>query len=124
MRRLEDNRGFTLIEVMIALAILGASAMILLDAHYNALRLHADTRDEVLSQQFLEEAMGQAEIQVMTGALSGNGTFGNEYPDYSYSFAGQASGAEQGLPLYDVTVSVKGPTGDKEMHLFVYNVGQ
>ncbi len=124
--------GFTLIEIMVALAILGMSAMVLLDAHYNALRLHADTRDQVLAQQFLEEAMGQAELQVAAGTLTGSGTFGKQYPDCSYSFVGQPSGAQQGIPLYEVVVSVKGLSADSDtdssengsMTVFVYNVGQ
>ncbi len=124
--------GFTLIEVMVALAILGLSALVLLDAHFNALRLHADTRDQVLTQQFLEEAMGQAELQVMAGSLSGSGNFGNRYPDYSYSFAAQPAGTQQGLPLYEVVVSVKGPSsgtdtpssGETQMTMYIYHLGQ
>jgi prepilin-type N-terminal cleavage/methylation domain-containing protein len=124
--------GFTLIEVMVALAILGMSAMVLLDAHYNALRLHADTRDQVLSQQFLEEASGQAELLVMAGTLTGTGTFGNQYPGYSYSFTAKATDPQQAFPLYEVVVSVRGlatnsdeeSSGNTTMTMFVYNVGQ
>lgn len=124
--------GFTLIEVMVALAILGMSALVLLDAHFNALRLHTDTRDQILTQQFLEEAMGQAELQVMAGSLSGSGSFGNRYPDYSYSFAAQPAGTQQGLPLYEVVVSVKGPSAgtdaassaENQMTMYIYHVGQ
>jgi prepilin-type N-terminal cleavage/methylation domain-containing protein len=124
--------GFTLIEVMVALAILGVSAMVLLDAHYNALRLHADTRDQVLAQQFLEEAVGQAEVQVMAGTLTGSGTFGKQYPDYSFSFSAQPFGAQQGIPLYEVVVTLTGlpsgsdkeSSGDAAMTFYVYNLGQ
>ena len=45
--------GFTLIEILVALALLGVTAAVLLDAHYGAMRLFADTRDEVLMQGFM-----------------------------------------------------------------------
>ena len=119
LRRLQA--GFTLIEVLVALSLFGLTAVVLLDAHYGAMRLFTDTRDEVLMQGFLERALGQAEVEVMTGALNGAGTFGKRYPDYSYTYTAQLMGVES-IPLYTVTVSVTGPEGDaKTMTELVYN---
>lgn len=132
-RNVSSSRaGFTLIEVMVALAILGMSAMVLLDAHYSALSLHADTREQVLAQQLIEEAAGLAEVQVMAGTMTGAGTFGKQFPDCSYTYTAQPYGGQQAIPLYEVIVTVTGLEKDTEkdskantsMTFYVYNVGQ
>ena len=57
------DRGFTLIEIMAAVAILGTGLLVLLDAHYAALRLFNDAREAVLMQGFLGRTLGQAEVE-------------------------------------------------------------
>jgi prepilin-type N-terminal cleavage/methylation domain-containing protein len=117
--------GFTLIEILVALALLGVTAVVLLNAHYGAMRLFTDTRDEVLMQGFMERALGQAEVEVLTGSLTGTGTFGDRYPDYSYSYTAQLMGSTETVPLYTVTVSVTGPENEtKSMTELVYNTSQ
>jgi prepilin-type N-terminal cleavage/methylation domain-containing protein len=124
MKRADDNAGFTLIEVMVALAILGVTAMVLLDTHYGALRLFNDTREEVLMQELVERALGQAENEVLAGQLSGSGSFGKRYPECTFAYSAQQMGSEQGIPLYEVTVTVAGPVESRTMMMAVFNVGQ
>lgn len=114
--------GFTLIEIMVALAILATSVVILLDSHYGALNLFANAQDEAMMQSFMQQAAGEAEVNVLTRQLSGTGDFGSRYPDYSYSYAAQLVDATQAVPLYHVTVTVTGPSDEAKMELFVYNV--
>ena len=56
--------GFTLIEILAALAILGTTLVVLLDSHYAALSLHLQTQDLVRMSGYLELAVGIAEVEV------------------------------------------------------------
>ena len=56
--RSNASAGFTLIEILMALALLGTAAIVLLNAHYGAMRLFMDTRDEVVLEGFMEQALG------------------------------------------------------------------
>ena len=124
-RERRNVAGFTLIEILVALVLLGMTAVVLLDAHYGSMRLFTDMRDEVLMQGFLERALGQAEVDVMTGTLTGTGTFGKRYPDYSYSYTAQLLGESDSVPLYTVTASVTGPEDETQsMTVLVYSTNQ
>ena len=122
MSRRAGTHGFTLIEVMVAVAILGSSLLILLETHYAALRLFNEAREETLMQQFLERVMGEAEVEVLAGNLTGSGDFGKRYPEYTFSFEAMPAGEDQMIPLYDVTVTVDGPTDSRSMEMVVFSV--
>ena len=123
MRNARRDGGFTLIEIMAAVAILGTGLLVLLDAHYAALRLFNDTREAVLMQGFLERALGQAEVEVMMNQLEGSGDFGKRYPGYSFSFTAQPLQEGDETPLFLVLVTVKGPADTRTMEMLVYNLG-
>ena len=113
-----DAAGFTLIEVMIAMAVLGSALFILLQTHHSALRNHIEMREEVLVRNLTALAVGIAEVEVSAGNLSDSDEFGDRYPDFKYSFDAQPVG--EGYPaLYDVLVTVEGPNVDREIHTFM-----
>jgi len=118
------KEGFTLIEIMVAIAIIGTSLLILLDAHYNAMSLFAGARDEALMQAFLERVLGQAEVDLLAGTLEGGGDFGERYPGYSFSYTAQPVDKDQTVPLYEVVVNVKSPNEERSMNLIVFNMAQ
>jgi prepilin-type N-terminal cleavage/methylation domain-containing protein len=110
--------GFTLLEIVVALAVIGGVMFILLETHFRALRLYESARDEVTIRNFLSQAMGRAETEVLAGNLAGDGTFGKRYPDYSYTFEAQQMG-EGYVLLYDVLVTVKTPQEQKHEIVFM-----
>lgn len=124
MRAVSRTGGFTLIEIMVALAILATSVIILLDAHYGSLSLFSQAQDEALMQACLQQAVGQAEVDVLAGKLSGGGDFGARNPDYSYTYTAELVDATQAVPLYHVKVTVTGPLDEAAMETFVYNITQ
>ncbi|MBN2310638.1 MAG: prepilin-type N-terminal cleavage/methylation domain-containing protein [Candidatus Hydrogenedentes bacterium] len=112
MRR--ATAGFTLIEVIVALGILGSALFVLLRFHYGTMQLHGELRDEITTRTLLEQALGIAEVELTAGNATGSDEFGKRYPDYEYSFEGQAVDLDQYPGLYQVQVIVTGPDDIKE----------
>jgi len=117
-------RGFTLIEVMGALAILGGSLLVLLHAHFAATSLYEQTQQQVILRGLFEQAVGFAEIGLLSGELSGSGEFSKRYPDFSYSYeAAQVGEADDNfVMLYQVNVTLKTPDGEnKSITMMIYD---
>jgi prepilin-type N-terminal cleavage/methylation domain-containing protein len=119
------SEGFTLIEVMAALAILGGAMMLLLDSHYEAMKLHVATRDAVEMDNLMALAVGLAETELAAGKKDGADDFGPRYPGYSYAFSGEQI-KEKGMEsvmLFNAMVRVTGPEDSREMSMMFYMVG-
>jgi prepilin-type N-terminal cleavage/methylation domain-containing protein len=115
--------GFTLLEVVLALSILGAAAMILIETHYNSVHLHTVVKDEVTMRSLLQQAAGTAELEVASGNLSDSDDFSKRYPDFQYSFQASPVGEEY-LGLYEVQVTVEGPNEERSLSLYVFLAGE
>lgn len=126
MTRLGHNtsHGFTLIEIVIALAILSTALFVLIQAHYASLNLYEYSRDATIVNNLMRQAVGMAEVEVLAGNLTGGDEFGRRYPGYKYSFDAQPIGDDPGVMLYDVTVRIEGDETSHEMHLLVYDLGR
>jgi prepilin-type N-terminal cleavage/methylation domain-containing protein len=123
LRMIKRTAGFTLIEVLASLAILGTAVFMLLDAHYAALRMHRMMVDEVTLREFTESVASWAEAQVMAGTLTGSGDFGKRYPDYSWEFSGTEMGEDPSVLLYNITATVKSPEEERSVQFYVFNNG-
>ena len=119
MRR--GSGGFTLIEIMAAVAVLGIAMFVLLDAHYTAMRLYDSVYSESLSRQLIESTVQQAEVLVVQGEFSGGGDFGNRYPEYSWTFEAERLGQEE-IQLYQVNVTLNGPDEPRTLSFYTYAV--
>ncbi len=121
--RRKSTAGFTLIEVLVALAILGTALFVLLDAHYSALALHNQVREEVTARQLMDYAVAQAEVELLQGRLAGEFEFGNRYPDYFWSYEAILDQVDTAVQLFDVIVTVSGPDGDETLDFYSYDTG-
>lgn len=121
MRRVTVKTGFTLVEVLAAVAILATAVLVLLDAHYSAMRLHETMQEAADYRQMLETTCSRAEVEVMQGTLSGGGDFGARHPEYTWSYDAVLMGKE-GIELYEVTARVTGPEEEQMRTFLVYAI--
>jgi len=110
-RNLNFN-GFTLMEILTALAILGGTAFVLLNIHYNAMRLHEEALGISDEYQLLSLACSRAEMGVLTGTLADGGDFGDRFEGYSWSYNATPMGSDPAIALYAVNVTLTKPDGD------------
>ncbi len=115
--------GFTLMEVMVALAILGTALFVLIGAHQSALKLQMESEAALEERQMLEGAVSRAEVAVMTGSLGASGEFGPRYPGYGWSFEAQNVSSDGQVPLYQVTAHLQTPDGEKKLDFFYFFTG-
>ena len=106
MSRSPRNDGFTLVEVLTALAILGLSLFVLLNGHLNAMTLQETIYQVTTQRQLLEAAVGMAEVEVLLGSTSGGGDFGERYPDFSWSFEATNQSDYEEVKYYRVIVTL------------------
>ncbi len=108
--------GFTLLEVVVALAILGSSMFILLQTHLNALNANDRQQDKVIMNHLMVQALGRAELEIASGTLNGSDDFGERLEGYAYEFDAQAFG-ESWPNLYEITLRITTP--DEAVDAFV-----
>ncbi len=111
--------GFTLMEILTALAILGGAAFILFNVHYNAMKLHQITITQTDENQLLYTACSNAEVGVLTGTLEDGGDFGTAYEGYTWNYIATAIGSDPTIPLYSVNVTLNTPENDTKNLTFL-----
>lgn len=121
-----QNGGFTLIEILVAIAILGTAVVVLLDAHYTTLRLFDEARQESMVAGFMESALGIAEMEVQAGNYEGSGDFGKGFQGFGYTFSAKKGGEdEEATNLYDLTVTITVPQQEaRTVKMLVYRMEQ
>jgi len=113
--------GFTLLEVLAAVAIMGVALFVLLEAHYAAMNLNVSVSEEVILRQLVESVIAKAEVEVLAGNLAGAGDFGERYADYRWSFDAVEAGSDEMIPLYSVQARVEGPIEERSYEFYVYD---
>ena len=121
---MNSRGGFTLLEVVVALAILGTGLVMLMETQFATLVMFDDAQTQVTERMLLEWAIGEAERDAMTGSDSGDGDFGKRYPDYSYSYSATQVSAKEMPGLLEITVTVRGYDDSIEMVFFAYDGNQ
>ena len=119
-----ENGGFTLLEIVVALAILGTSLIILLETHYAGMSMLADAQDTAFAQELIQIAVAESERGVLEGNDAGEDEFGKQYPGYSYVYAAVQVDEQNQPGLFDVTVTVLGFPEPHEMRFFMYDSNQ
>ncbi|MBI1320890.1 MAG: prepilin-type N-terminal cleavage/methylation domain-containing protein [Candidatus Hydrogenedens sp.] len=114
--------GFTLIEIMAAVAILGIAMFVLLDSHYTALRLYDSIATETIARQLLETTVQEAEVKVLEGEMAGEGDFGNRYPEFTWTYEAEPLSEDEEVQLYQVSVTLNGGEEPRTMVFLTYAI--
>jgi prepilin-type N-terminal cleavage/methylation domain-containing protein len=121
--RLQTRRGFTLLEVIVSMAILSIGLVAVLEAYSAAARVSLQdefiTTATFLAAGKMEEVL--KEPYITTG--SDEGDFGEEFADFTWTVDITDSEIE-GLVIVTVRVDWEGPTGEDYLELTSAAVSQ
>ena len=76
--------GFTFLELLVALAILGSSFVVLLTAHSSAARQEARARRLMTATLLAREVLTETEVEGFPELGGDAGEFGAEFPGYTW----------------------------------------
>ncbi len=79
------DRGFTLLEVMVALAVLSIALTSIYRLHSQTLTMSARSRFYSQAPLLAQQKLSEIERQGIKNGLGGSGDFGEGYPNYSWS---------------------------------------
>lgn len=113
--------GFTLLEVLVALAILGTGLFVLLQNHYASSQLLAEAQEAATLQLLMQRAVADAEREVLLGNDDGDADFGQRYPEFSYTYTAVPRNEDQFPGLFEVTVNLNGPFGESSRIFYVFD---
>ena len=122
MRRSRSRQasGFTLVEIMAALAILGTAMFMLLQAQHGAMRLYQATRHQALVEELATRALGIAETEVFMGETNGSDEFGDRWSDCKYEYSAQEVSAEDQPGLVRIDLKITGPEIEYKTSVLIY----
>ena len=119
--RINRNGGFTLIEITIALAILGTGLFVLLQNQFVTLNLIGMAHEAAGVDMILDQAIAMTESDILTGEESGDGDFGDQFPDYSYKYTTEFIEDLELPGLMEVELIIYGPGLEEEIKFRVYD---
>ncbi len=76
--------GFTLLEVMIAMAILAIALVAVYQSQSQSISMASDSRFLTTASLLAQSRMAEIDAADPRQVASGNGDFGEEFPDYSW----------------------------------------
>jgi len=78
------NKGFTLIEVMIAMAILAAVLVVVFQLQSQSISMSTDSRFMTTAALLAQSKMAEVEAGSILDTNSKDGDFGTDFPDYTW----------------------------------------
>lgn len=104
MRHIERNSGFTLLEVMVSVAIISIGLTALLGSHSQSVSLASEAKFNTTAALLAQGKMAQFELEGIQDISNESGDFGEEFPDYRWEL--QVSGID--LPGYqEISKNIK-----------------
>ncbi len=114
--RRSSSGGFTLLEVLIALAILSIAGLALVEAHLGSMHLWGRYRESVEARQLLQWRIAEAQLEGFSGVKHEEGEFEGRFTGYRWEI--ESNQLEQAL--YEIVCTVTAPTGREYTLKYVY----
>lgn len=102
------NRGFTFLEILIAIAVLGAAFTVLLTAHASAIRHEGSARRLMEATLLARQILTETEVNDPPPVGTDAGDFGETFPDYTWE---RQVDSTEFPKLRQVTIRVLWPSG-------------
>ncbi len=84
MLKISHNRGFTLLEVMIAVALIAVALVTLLGSQSQSVSFANSAKFETMAALLAQSKMSEITIQDADSLSSDRGDFGDDYPGYAW----------------------------------------
>jgi general secretion pathway protein I len=82
----KGNRGFTLLEVMIAVAIIAIALVAVLGSQSQSLTLASEAKFNTTAALLAQSKMAEIETESMEKLSSDSGDFGEDFPNYHWEY--------------------------------------
>jgi prepilin-type N-terminal cleavage/methylation domain-containing protein len=103
-----SSTGFTLLEVMVAVAITGGAIVMLLHMHSTSMALHERCRSMLIAQHLIRELIAELEVVGYPGDVEQEQDISDKYPGFKWQRTCRMVG--QDMPgVYEVTVVITSP---------------
>lgn len=111
-----SDRGFTLLEVMVALAIIATALVTLLGTHLMSLNLAQKNREQTLAALLARQKMEGALTTPFDSLASDSGDFESDYPTCEWELEVENADVEN---LKKVTITIIFPESEFKLETFV-----
>ena len=99
-----SNNGFTLLEVMVALAIIATALVTLLGTHMMSMNLAHKNKEQSLTAMLARQKMEELFTVPFDSLAGASGDFGPEYPEYAWEIVVEEAEIDN-LKNVEITVS-------------------
>ena len=97
-----DNKGFTLLEVLVAVAILAIVLVAVFRMHAQSISMHSAARFHTTAPLLLQAKLTDLKATPLTELTGAAGDFGEDYPGYTWRFS-----------MEDVTADMLGTVAER-----------
>ena len=120
--QISKKKGFTLLEVMIAMAILAITLVVVFQSQSQSISMASGARFETTAALLAQSKMAEIEAANLKDVASGSGDFGDDFPDYSWQVDVTETEIEE-LKKVAVTVVNEKMTSNNSYRLVLYRFG-
>lgn len=119
--RFDRIAGFTLLEVMIAMAVLAISLVAVFQMHSQSVAMEGRARFETTAALLAQSKMAEVESMKPEELGSGSGDFGDDFPGYIWSLRRDETDQEH-LTRFEVRVANERLTRNNEYAIVFYRI--